>query len=81
MLLFPYLFLFLSPGIIRRPAVIYSCYFLWPITKADVSLVLLFSVSKWLRYVVPNVRWQRMEDTEWVNRRALLSLDSAFALR
>jgi hypothetical protein len=32
----PSLLKILSPGIIRRLAVIYSCYFLWPITKADV---------------------------------------------
>jgi hypothetical protein len=37
---------FLSPDIIRRVVLIDNFYFLCPITKADVSLVSVFSVGK-----------------------------------
>jgi Putative peptidoglycan binding domain len=44
MLLFPYFLFFFtaffSPDMIRRLTLIDNCYFLCPITKADVSLVL-----------------------------------------
>ena len=48
---------------IRRLAPIDNCYFLWPITKADVSLPRYFLSVNCPLSVVPKERWHSKEAT------------------